>query len=81
MYVSNLATHVNDSSLRQLFEQYGQVSSSKVIIDRQTGQSRGFGFVIMDSGAEAEQAMSQLNGKEVEGRAISVTVAREKQSW
>jgi len=78
MYVSNLGFHVTEDSLRKLFEQFGQVSSAKVITDRDTGRSRGFGFVEMDSTTEAEQAMSKLNNKEVEGRAMSVTVAREK---
>jgi len=78
MYVSNLSFHTNDDDLRKLFEQFGAVSSAKVINDRETGRSRGFGFVEMDSDAEAKEAMKGLNNKEVEGRAMSVTVAREK---
>lgn len=78
MYVSNLGFHTSEEDLRKLFEQFGQVSSAKVITDRETGNSRGFGFVEMDSNTEAEAAMSKLNGKEIEGRMISVTVAREK---
>jgi RNA recognition motif-containing protein len=78
MYVSNLGFHTTDDDLRKLFEAFGQVSSAKVITDRETGRSRGFGFVEMASGPEAEQAMAKLNGKDMEGRAISVTVAREK---
>ncbi len=78
MYVSNLGFHTSEDDLRKLFEPFGQVSSAKVITDRETGRSRGFGFVEMASSTEANQAMSKLNGKEVEGRAISVTVAREK---
>lgn len=78
MYVSNLGFHTSESDLRKLFEPFGQVSSAKVITDRETGRSRGFGFVEMPSNAEATEAMNKLNGKEVEGRAISVTVAREK---
>ena len=80
MYVSNLGFHLTDDDLRKLFETFGQVSSAKVITDRETGKSRGFGFVEMSSGNEASQAMSKLNGKEIEGRMISVTVAREKES-
>lgn len=80
MYVSNLGFHISDDDLRKLFESFGQVSSAKVITDRETGRSRGFGFVEMTSGAEADQAMSKLNGKELEGRFLSVTVAREKSS-
>ncbi|HEX7845981.1 MAG TPA: RNA-binding protein [Chitinophagaceae bacterium] len=79
MYVSNLGFHTGDDDLRKLFEPFGQVSSAKVITDRETGRSRGFGFVEMTSGSDAEQAMSKLNGKEIEGRSISVTVAREKE--
>jgi RNA recognition motif-containing protein len=78
MYVSNLGFHTSDDDLRKLFEAFGQVSSAKVITDRETGRSRGFGFVEMGSNTEAEQAMAKLNGKDIEGRAISVTVAREK---
>ena len=78
MYVSNLGFHTSEDDLRKLFEPFGQVSSAKVITDRETGRSRGFGFVEMASSTEANQAMSKLNGKEVEGRAISVTIAREK---
>ncbi len=80
MYVSNLGFHTSEDELRQLFEKFGQVSSAKIITDRDTGRSRGFGFVEMNSNDEAEKAMSGLNGKEVEGRSISVSVAREKES-
>lgn len=78
LYVSNLGFHVSEDDLRKLFEPFGQVSSAKVIKDRETGRSRGFGFVEMSSDSEGQQAMSKLNNKELEGRAISVTVAREK---
>jgi RNA recognition motif-containing protein len=67
-----------DDDLRKLFEQFGAVSSAKVITDRETGRSRGFGFVEMGSDNEANEAMKALNNKEIEGRAMSVTVAREK---
>jgi RNA recognition motif-containing protein len=78
MYVSNLSFHTMDDDLRKLFEQFGSVSSAKVITDRETGRSRGFGFVEMGSDSEANDAMKALNNKEIEGRAMSVTVAREK---
>jgi RNA recognition motif-containing protein len=78
MYVSNLGFHVSEGDLRKLFEQFGEVSSAKVITDRETGRSRGFGFVEMGTDSEANEAMSKLNNKEIEGRAISVSVARDK---
>lgn len=78
MYVSNLGFHISEDDLRKLFEPFGQVSSAKVITDRETGRSRGFGFVEMNSETEAKQAMDKLNNKEIEGRLMSVTVAREK---
>jgi RNA recognition motif-containing protein len=78
MYVSNLSFHTNDESLRNLFSQFGTVKSAKVITDRETGQSRGFGFVEMDNVSEGQTAMKSLDKKEIEGRAMSVTVAKEK---
>ena len=78
MYVSNLSFHTADDELRKLFEQFGAVSTVKVVTDRETGRSRGFGFVEMDSETEAAAAMKGLNNKEVEGRAMAVSVAREK---
>ena len=80
MYVSNLGFQASEEDLRKLFEQFGQVSSAKIITDRQTGYSRGFGFVEMGSNTEANAAMSGLNGKNFEGRPLSVTVAREKEN-
>lgn len=79
MYVSNLGYHINDDDLRKLFEPFGQVTSAKVINDRDTGKSRGFGFVEMNSDTEADHAMSKLNGKEIEGKNITVSVARERE--
>lgn len=78
MYVSNLSFHTADDDLRKLFEEFGAVSSAKVITDRETGRSRGFGFVEMGSDDESNAAIKGLNNKDVEGRAMSVTVAREK---
>jgi RNA recognition motif-containing protein len=78
MYVSNLSFHTSDDDLKKLFSQFGAVSSAKVITDRETGRSRGFGFVEMDSDPEAKEAIKNLNNKEIEGRAMSVSVAREK---
>jgi RNA recognition motif-containing protein len=78
MYVSNLSFQTTDDDLRKLFGQYGSVTSAKVINDRETGRSRGFGFVEMDSDKEAQAAMKELNNKEIGGRAMSVSIAREK---
>jgi RNA recognition motif-containing protein len=80
MYVSNLSFHTTDDSLRELFGKYGSVSSAKVITDRESGRSRGFGFVEMSEEKEAREAIQGLNNKEIEGRAISVSVAKEKKA-
>jgi RNA recognition motif-containing protein len=80
MFVGNLGFNITDDSLRELFEGFGTVSSAKIILDRETGRSRGFGFVEMNSTEEATEAMNKLNGKEVGGRAMSVSAAREKES-
>ena len=78
MYVANLSFHTQDEDLKKLFAEYGTVSSAKVITDRETNKSRGFGFVEMDSDAEAKEAIKGLNNKEIEGRALSVSVAKER---
>lgn len=77
MYVSNLSFNTTEDDLRSLFEEFGAVSSAKLITDRETGRSRGFAFVEM-ADALATEAMKSLNNKEVSGRNISVTVAKEK---
>jgi cold-inducible RNA-binding protein len=79
MYVSNLSFHTTDEDLNSLFGKFGQVNSAKVIMDKATGRSRGFGFVEMSSEEEGKEAMASLNNKEIEGRAISVSVARERE--
>ena len=80
LYVSNLRFNVTDNDLRKLFEGHGQVSSAKIITDRESGRSRGFGFVEMDSEKDANQAIAKLNGKEMDGRALSVSVAKEREN-
>ena len=79
MYVSNLCFQTTDDDLRNLFSQFGTVTSAKVINDRETGRSRGFGFVEMDVVTEGREAMEKLNGKEIEGRAMSVSIAKERE--
>lgn len=78
MFVSNLSFHTDDESLKTMFSQFGAVKSAKIIKDRDTGKSRGFGFVEMDIVAEGQNAMKTLHNKEIEGRALSVTVAKER---
>jgi RNA recognition motif-containing protein len=77
LYVSNLGFQVTDDELRALFTPYGEVTSAKVVMERETGRSRGFGFVEMADKA-AQEAMKDLEGKQVDGRAISVSQARPK---
>src|SRR3982075_1253797 len=79
LYVGNLAYGVNDSDLQQMFAQHGTVQSAQVIMDRDTGRSKGFGFVEMGSDQEAQAAITALNGKEVDGRALTVNEARPKE--
>lgn len=78
MYVSNLSFHTTEEDLKKLFEQYGTVSSARIITDRETGRSRGFAFVDMSSDTEANEAIQKLNNKDIEGRSLSVSIAREK---
>ena len=78
LYVGNLSYGVTDSALQQMFEAHGSVQSAQVIMDRDTGRSKGFGFVEMGSDQEAQAAIQAMNGKEVEGRALTVNEARPK---
>jgi RNA recognition motif-containing protein len=78
LYVGNLAFGVTDRDLSELFAQAGTCESAAVIMDRATGQSRGFGFVEMSSAAEAQQAMQQFDGKDFQGRALKVNEAMER---
>lgn len=79
IYVSNLGYAVQDADLSQLFSGYGQVTSAKVILDKMTNQSRGFGFVEMTDDTAANTAIAELNGKTVDGRAIKVSEARPRE--
>ena len=78
LYVGGLSYETTEDELRQLFEQYGEVASAKIITDRETGRSKGFGFVEMAAQADAEEAIKQLDGKEFGGRNIVVNQARPK---
>ncbi len=76
LYVGNLAYSITGDTLQQQFSQFGTVNSAKVMTDRDSGRSKGFGFVEMSNADEAQAAISALNGQSVEGRALSVNVAR-----
>jgi hypothetical protein len=79
LYVGNLSYSVRDEDLQQAFAQFGSVSSAKVMMDRDTGRSKGFGFVEMGTDAEAQSAISGMNGKDLEGRALVVNEARPRE--
>jgi RNA recognition motif-containing protein len=79
LYVGNLAYSVRDDSLQQAFSQFGHVASAKVMMDRETGRSKGFGFVEMGSDAEAQAAINGMNGQPLEGRAVVVNEARPRE--
>lgn len=76
IYVGNLPREATEDDLRKAFEEFGQVSSAKIITDRFTGDSRGFGFVEMPNSPEAQSAISGLDGKDLKGRALRVNEAR-----
>lgn len=78
LYVGNLSYNAGEDELRQLFSQYGTVESVAVITDRDTGRSKGFGFVEFNNDQEAQAAISALNGKEMSGRSLTVSPARPK---
>jgi RNA recognition motif-containing protein len=76
LYVGNLAYSVTSDELQEIFEQYGQVRSAQVLSDRETGRSRGFGFVEMENDAEADEAIAALDGQEHGGRRLTVNEAK-----
>ena len=78
LYVGNLSYNIGDNNLQELFAPFGTVSSAQVIMDRETGRAKGFGFVEMGTDQEANAAIAGLNGKEIEGRALTVNEARPK---
>jgi cold-inducible RNA-binding protein len=77
LYVGNLSRNTTDDTVRTAFEQFGEVSSVRILFDRETRQSRGFGFVEMPQDEQAKEAMEKLNETEIEGRRIRVNEARE----
>ena len=78
LYVGNLSYSATEDTIRSLFEKHGKVDSVSVITDRDTGRSKGFGFVEMPNDAEAAKAIAGLNGKEIDGRPLTVNEARPK---
>ena len=76
IFIAGLSYDVNDTDLNTLFEEYGAINSAKVIMDRETGRSKGFSFVEMPDDAAAQQVIEKLNGTEYEGRALVVKEAR-----
>jgi len=76
IYVGNLSHELTEEELREAFQEFGEVTSAKIITDRYSGVSRGFGFVEMANKAEAEAAITGLNGKELKGRTLTVNEAR-----
>jgi RNA recognition motif-containing protein len=76
IFVGNLSFHTTEADLRTAFEPYGAVSRISIMTDRDTGRSRGFGFVEMEDDAQGDAAINALNGSEVDGRALNVNVAR-----
>lgn len=79
IYVSNLSFNIQDEDLREFFTAYGEVSSAKIIMDKMTNRSRGFGFVEMSDEAAAKKAISELNEATVEGRTINVVEAKPRE--
>jgi cold-inducible RNA-binding protein len=79
IYVGNLSFATNDDQLNQIFTPFGQVTSSRVITDKYTGRSRGFGFVEMDNVEEANKAIAELNGKNIDGRDLNINEAKPRE--
>ncbi len=76
IFIAGLSYQINDADLKELFEEYGTISSAKIVTDRETGRSKGFGFVEMEDEAEAQRAIQELNDAEYDGRTLAVSVAR-----
>lgn len=80
IYVGNLSYKVEENELKQLFEEYGEVASVKIITDKYSGRSKGFAFIEMDDEEKAKKAIEELNDKEIDGRQIVVNVARPRRT-
>lgn len=80
IYVGNLSYKISDQELQEVFEEFGEVISAKVIKDRESGRSKGFGFVEMENDDDAQTAIEELDGAEIEGRAVKVNKARPKEA-
>jgi len=78
IYVGNISYSATEENIKELFEQYGKVNSAKIVIDRYTQRSKGFGFVEMENENEADEAINAINGFELSGRNLKVNEAREK---
>jgi cold-inducible RNA-binding protein len=78
IFVGNLSFGATEDAVRSMFESYGAVERVNLVTDRDTGQARGFGFVEMTNGSEADKAIAELNGRELDGRALNVNEARPK---
>ncbi len=78
IYVGNLDYQITEDDLRDIFEEYGEVKSAKIVIDRDSNRSKGFGFVEMQEQAEGQKAIDELDGAELEGRTMRVNMARER---
>ena len=78
LYVGNISFQLDEQQLEEAFAAYGSVKSVKIITDRDTGRSKGFGFVEMESGDQAQECVSNLDGKDLSGRNIRVNIARER---
>ena len=79
LYISNLSYNISDEDLRQLFADYGEITSAKVIMDRETGRSRGFGFVELSDDELAKKAIEELNQASYDGKVINITEARPRE--
>ncbi|MDQ2646473.1 MAG: RNA-binding protein [Myxococcota bacterium] len=78
LYVGNLAFHTTEGTLQQTFSSFGTVMEAKLVIDRESGRSRGFGFVSMSTSDEANAAIQELNGADLDGRSLKVNIAEER---